>query len=200
MLRLVALTLLVALAAGRLAGGRLKNLGAIRVTALPVALASAGFVVAARAAGGGIATALQYAGIASVGVFLAINATRLRGWLRIGLAVLAFGWALNALVITTNGGMPLSLSAYEKSGQEQLPTPGEGGFFAIDVADEHTVLRQLGDVIPVAPLRTVASPGDLIMGLGLIVIIVAGMRTRSATRTATAQTNPQMVGAFAREL
>jgi hypothetical protein len=179
-LRLVGITLLVAVAAGWLGGGRLRNLAAIRVVALPLAFGSAACVVAARFAGGALGTALQVSGIAAVGAFLAVNATRLRGCLRAGLAILAVGWLLNAAVIISNGGMPLSLGAYAASGQTDVPTPGEGGFFAIDVAGAHTTLRPLGDVIPIAPLRTVASPGDLVLALGVVIVITAGMRGSAA--------------------
>lgn len=190
MLRLVAVTLVAAVIAGRLAGGRLRNLAAVRVAALPLTFASAGLVVVARFAGGAVGTGLQLAAVATTGTFLAVNATRFKGWLRAGLAVIAVGWTLNALVIAANAGMPLSLPAYAASGQTDSPTPGEAGFFAITIADETTVFRPLGDVIPLAPLRAVVSPGDLLLALGIIVLIGAGMRDRAGDGSPSASMPP----------
>lgn len=176
MLRLVAVTMLAGLLVGRLAGGRLRNLASLPVRAVPITFVSAGLVVTARFVGDSVASVLQLAAIGAGGLFLAVNAMRVRGAMRAAFAVLAIGWMLNATVITANDGMPLSLSAYAASGQTVVPTPGEGGFFAIDVADESTILRPLGDVIPISPLRTVVSIGDLVLALGVVGLMVVGMR------------------------
>lgn len=176
MLRLLVLAIAAAVATGWAARGRLSALATTRVAALPLTFASAGLIVAARFAGGTAGTALQIAAGIAVGTFLALNARRHAGLVRVGFAVVALGWGMNAAVITANGGMPLSLTAYAASGQTDVPTPGEAGFFAIEIATEDTALRPLGDVIPLAPLRVVASAGDLLLLAGIFLVIVAGMR------------------------
>lgn len=126
----------------------------------------------------GIDRAATLAGLLFIGLFLAVNLDGTRGLLRAGLAVTALGWTLNIVVIGSNGGMPLSTVAYERSGQETAPTPGRGGFYRIVLADDETVLRSLGDVIPVRPLRQVFSPGDLILTGGLALSVAGAMAAR----------------------
>lgn len=193
MLRLVAITVLGALVLGWLAGGRLRTLAALPVTALPLTFLSTGLIVAARFAGAGVATGLQVAAICVVGIFLVVNAARTSGIIRAALAVVALGWVLNAAVIISNSGMPLSLAAYAASGQTEMPTPGEEEFFAITVADEGTVLSFLGDVIPIAPMHVVVSIGDLFLALGIVALIVLGMRGTRITHRTTPTSNSSEV-------
>ena len=115
---------------------------------------------------------------ASAGWFLVSNLRGRSGLLRVGLAVLALGWASNVLVISANGGMPLSSVAYRASGQPGVPDAGHGGFYRITVADEETHLRFLGDVLPVPALRNVFSPGDLLLALGLGMCVAGAMAPR----------------------
>lgn len=194
MLRITAATLLASVIAGWLAGGRLRNLAAARLTALPLTFASAGLVVAARFAGETAAAGLQIAAAAVVAAFLGLNLARVHGAWRVGFAVLVVGWGLNAIVVAANGGMPLSLPAYAASGQTEAPTPGEGGFFAVTVADESTVLAPLGDVIPVPPLRAVASLGDLVLALGIVIVVGAGMRAAAPGAAASEFALPRRHG------
>jgi hypothetical protein len=182
---------------GRLAGGRLRHLGRIRLTA--AFLASAGLVVMvvlSVTSLGEVADRIALgAGYALLGAFLAVNVVRHRGAIRIGLAVLALGWGMNTLVIAANGGMPLSLSAYRASGQIEAPTPGQAGFFKLVVADEHSALRPLGDVIPVKPIRNVVSAGDLMLIAGMAVFVAAGMRAQPRRAHPVAPSLPRWSGA-----
>jgi hypothetical protein len=46
------------------------------------------------------------------------------------------------------------------------------------IADEHTDLRWLGDVIPMRAFSTVVSVGDIVLLFGIALVIAAGMRLR----------------------
>ncbi|MBI4730208.1 MAG: DUF5317 family protein [Acidobacteria bacterium] len=181
MLLLVAIATALAILVGALAGGRIGGLAAIHLRASPLALGSLAFMVLGRIAQppGAAGHVVVVAGYALAAAFLAANISPHRGALRLGIAVLALGWGLNAAVIVSNGGMPLSLAAHYSSGETLPPSPGEGGFFKIVVAGAGTRLRPLGDIIPIRPLRKVASPGDLVLMLGMGIVVAAGMRERA---------------------
>ena len=116
--------------------------------------------------------------MAGVLVFLVVNIlTNRTREMRMGLFIIAVGWALNFIVIALNRGMPLSRSAYARSGQAEAITAGKGGFYRTVVAGPHTKLRFLGDVIPVRLFRQVVSIGDICLVLGIAFVIAAAMRT-----------------------
>jgi len=122
---------------------------------------------------------------AGILVFLVVNILSMRGEVRAGMVVIAIGWALNFIVIASNGGMPLSRWAYQRSGQTETVTQGTGGFYRVVLAGPHTKLRALGDVIPIRPYRQVVSIGDIVLVLGVAFVIAAAMR--SVRRGASAE-------------
>lgn len=133
----------------------------------------------------GLRQTIQMVTMLAVLIFLAANIIRSRGGVRAGWVALLAGWALNFIVIAANGGMPLSAWAFARSGQTGLPTPGESGFFKIELATPDTILRPLGDVIPIKPVfAQVVSIGDLVLMAGIAVVIAAGMRARQNQPTA----------------
>ncbi len=180
MIGIVATALLIGLAAAVLSGGRVRRLGDVRVSGAPLAFGALALMVAVSLVelGSSADRALIAGAYALAAAFLVLNIVRSAGIMRVGFAVLALGWLLNAAVMIPNGGMPLSRAAYAASGQSAVPTPGRGGFFKIVIADEHTVLRGLGDVITLPPYHRVVSAGDLVLMGGLILLIVGGMRVR----------------------
>jgi hypothetical protein len=99
----------------------------------------------------------------------------------IGMGVVLIGIALNALVITANGGMPVRVDAARAA---HLVEHGER--FELDevkhhVEDKDSTLMALADIIPVRPFRQVLSFGDLIVGVGmadLLAHLVRGPRRR----------------------
>lgn len=117
--------------------------------------------------------------IANAGVllFLVVNILTSRGETRAGFLAITLGWALNFIVITANGAMPLSRWAYAASGQTARITEGSGGFYRIVVGGPKTTLFWLGDVIPIRPFRQVVSIGDIVLFLGIALVIAAAMRT-----------------------
>lgn len=179
MLAIVGTALVIGLVGGYMAGGRLGRLSEVRFVGAPLAFGALAVMVIAPLTelGDPLERGLIAAGYALAAAFLVVNIVRRAGTaLRIGLALLALGWILNATVMVANGGMPLSREAYAASGQVDAPTPGEGGFFKIVLADESTRLLGLGDVITLRPFHRVVSVGDLVLMVGLAATIVAGMR------------------------
>jgi hypothetical protein len=106
-----------------------------------------------------------------------------------GMKLIALGAALNALVITANGGfMPAPESALRASGQlehvlqdERERADGSYVLTNSKIADDDTNLRFLGDVIAIphqVPLANVISIGDIVIALGAIIAIVRVMHRR----------------------
>jgi hypothetical protein len=101
-----------------------------------------------------------------------------------GMPLLLVGLTLNAVVVTANGGMPMSERALEASGQTAALkhlTADEG----VRVDKHHLMtsgdrLTPLADVIPIPkPIGQVASVGDVFIYAGLVWLIVAVMRGRT---------------------
>lgn len=163
--------------AGFLARGSFSALSTVRLSWAPVLIVSlvVGTIPYYVALPSGPRKLLQFLAHAGVLAFLSINVARSRGGVRAGIVIAALGWLLNAIVIVANGGMPLSVWAYAESGQTMRIEPGRGGFFRIVVAGPDTVLRPLGDVIPVRAIGQVVSIGDLVLMVGIAVVIAAGM-------------------------
>ncbi len=80
-----------------------------------------------------------------------------------GIALVGLGLMLNALVITANGGMPVSERAVEIAGAPEI----RGGRLKHERLTDDAVLPGLGDVIPVPVVGEVLSIGDLVLALGI---------------------------------
>jgi hypothetical protein len=170
-MRLILLTVLVALAIGLLAGGSLRD--------FPTAPIRWSWLVL-------VGVALQFAPVrgalalpmllASFAFLLAFVLANIRAP---GFPLILVGLALNALVITLNQGMPVSREALISSGQSSTlvdlttDTDGQKHF----LADDDTVLLQLGDVIALGgPIRQAISVGDGFVHLGIGWFIVVALR------------------------
>jgi hypothetical protein len=97
-----------------------------------------------------------------------------------GVRVLMVGLALNGIVITANGGMPVSAWAVARSDQpgvyQELAT---GRSAKHHLANGEDILKFLGDVIPIGdPIRQVVSVGDVFVYAGLVMLLVQAMRGR----------------------
>ncbi|HET6817730.1 MAG TPA: DUF5317 family protein [Mycobacteriales bacterium] len=96
-----------------------------------------------------------------------------------GVPLVTLGLVANALVVTLNGAMPVSIVAALRAG---VPiTDIAAGYDARhDIAGAGTQWRTLGDVIPLPlPLRPeVVSPGDVLVASGLGELVVMGMLRR----------------------
>ncbi|GAC1424445.1 MAG: hypothetical protein NVSMB57_16540 [Actinomycetota bacterium] len=178
--RTLGIVLVISIAVGYALRGRLGRLADLRLCWTPVLFASllAGLIPVFVTVPSGPARILI--AVANIGIlaFMIQNARFTRGLLRVGLVLCIAGWFLNGVVNAANGGMPLSLWAYARSGQHQSVTQGKGGFFKIVIADKNTVLKPLGDVIPIAPIHMVLSIGDLLLALGVGVVITGAMTSK----------------------
>jgi len=112
--------------------------------------------------------------------FLLVNVFRVRPLLLVGV-----GAALNLLVIGVNGGlMPASRIALERAGAaEVLAALSESPVYGnIVLLGETTKLNVLGDILYLPawfPLARTFSLGDLLVILGLMLLIVRGMRAHA---------------------
>lgn len=169
------------IAIGYLLGGRLDRLGDIRFRWGWLAIV--GLAVQMVLFSGPVADAVGAAGPA---IYVASTAAVLVAVLRNlaipGIALVAIGAASNLLAIAANGGvMPASADAVGALGT------ADGAGFSNSVVMADPALRPLTDVFVLptwVPFANVFSIGDVLIGLGVVVVIAAGMRTgRQVTTT-----------------
>jgi hypothetical protein len=168
---LVAVILLLALVAGWLAGGDVRNLAAIRLTATWLVFVAVGAqaplagLVALGAPGPALSRPLLGLSHLALIAFIAVNRHAP------GMLLILVGFGLNAAVIVANGAMPVSPEALASLG-------GDPGFAAGKhmLLDEATALPWLADIIAVPGLRMVVSVGDIVLAVGVGVLVVAQMR------------------------
>jgi hypothetical protein len=87
-----------------------------------------------------------------------------------GMSVVAFGIALNGLVITVNGGMPIRTDpGFRETAKHHAERPSDS-------------LTFLGDIIVLRPLNQALSFGDLIMVVGLVDVLVHRSRPAPTRR------------------
>jgi len=174
---LFALVVLVcAVVLGLATGGRLGHLGHLPLRHGWLVLVGVAAQAGGAFAGGSLYPVGMVVSVLLVGGFLAVN----RGIPGTGLV--ALGLLANALVVGLNGAMPVS---EEASGRAGISTQDliSGTDPRHELAGEGTVLRPLGDVIPVLlPLHPeVVSPGDVLVAAGIAQLVVLGMRRRRPT-------------------
>jgi hypothetical protein len=172
----------VALVVGLVAGGSLHRFSELRLRwwlLAPIGLALQGVPLPDGRHGSDLVIRIVVFGT-SYALLLAFT---LRNRRIAGVPLIAVGLLLNGLVVTANGGMPVSRSAFVASGQlDQLHLlmEDEGAKHHILVPGED-VLSPLGDVIAVPPpIAQVVSVGDICVYAGLIWMIIAVMRGRTA--------------------
>jgi hypothetical protein len=98
-----------------------------------------------------------------------------------GFPVIALGFALNLLVISVNGGMPVTehaiRQAYGARTATEITRLQEQGGAKHHLARDDDVLLPLADVIPVgAPQRQVLSAGDLVFMVGVFWVVAAATK------------------------
>ena len=177
-------------ALGYLLEGRLRALGQLRFRAsasLGVALA---IQVMLPFVPGGWHSRLVLVSYALIGCWFLSNIRQRPFALRCGLCAVAAGWFLNLLPIAVNGAMPVSTDAFRDI---SLDREAESGLSIRKhvLAHPHTRLARLGDVIPVVPLRSVVSVGDLVMGAGLTVTVASAMVGRGQEAVNRPRTAPR---------
>jgi hypothetical protein len=163
----------VGIVIGLLARGRMAGLATLRLRwAWPAVAGLLVQVVLFSERGnqlaGGAAPAIYVGSTLAVFVAVAVN-------LRVtGMPLVALGSLSNLLAISSNGGfMPASAEALAAAG---LDGPGE---HTNSIVLENPAFGPLTDIfaIPASlPLANVFSVGDVLLGIGIVVVIVAAMR------------------------
>jgi hypothetical protein len=173
----------IGIATGWVLGGRLERLADLRLRW--AWLAVAGLIVQAVLFADPVAGAVGAWGpplyvASTAAVFIAVA----RNWRITGMPIVALGAASNLLAIAANGGvMPASPEAAATVGL------GGGEGFSNSVVMTDPALRPLTDIFalpPWLPLANVFSIGDVLLGIGIVVVIAAGMRGPARTSVAAA--------------
>jgi hypothetical protein len=175
---LALVTMLLAVALGRLLGGSTRGL---RVPlARPHLLVTAFCVLAVEPL---LSPAVPY----SYPLALAVSGTlvtqfAVRNAAVPGIAVAGLGLALNAAVVILNGAMPVSLEAAARAGVpiERLDLGADPRHEQLDAS---TRLAVLADIVPtpIPGLREITSAGDVLLATGLGLFVVSAMRSSSRT-------------------
>lgn len=124
-------------------------------------------------------TSLSIIGSFAMIVALGANVPAIRGAF-----VAAFGLTMNLIVQVVNGAVPVRFEALTESGvvagdtsREQIVSVGH----LLELETSDTRLAFLGDVIPIGPLTSIISIGDLVTFAGVILIVAGLMTTRRRT-------------------
>lgn len=153
------------------------------------------FAVIGQLLGIGLASLTNLPGFYPVGLAvsaLAALAFCVRNLRLAGVPLVTLGLIANALVVSFNGTMPVSVVAAARA-NVPIHEIAAGDDSRHSIAGSGTTWRELGDVIPVPlPWRPeVVSPGDVLVAAGLGELVLLGMRPRRrrgrpARRTPTA--------------
>lgn len=166
---------LAGLLVGRLAGGRLANLGALRIRWAPAAVIALAIQLVLFSEPGA-ALAGPAAPVVYVASSLLVFVVVLANLALPGLPLVALGAASNLLAIVANGGyMPADPAAVAALGSH------EPGGYSNSIVLEDPALWPLTDIFALPawlPLANVFSIGDLAIGIGIAVAIAVGMRPR----------------------
>jgi hypothetical protein len=165
---------IAAVAVAYLRGGRLHHLAEAPLRAPWLLFVGLGLQLAVDiGAGRGL---LADAGAPGLGV-LVLSQVLVVAWLMLhrelpGVWFVALGLVMNAAVIAANGAMPVDPNAVRALGLGDLEVPiGKHTLLTDD-----TRLPWLADVLPVPPLRSIVSVGDLVIAVGLFPLTNALMR------------------------
>jgi len=185
-MKLVLATLVIAVLAGYLAGGRLSNLGSAGVRWPGAAVAGLALQLA-PVPGRTLPLVLLFVSFALLAVFALANVrARVAGF-----PLILVGIALNFAVIAVNLGMPVTRQALEASNQmDTLAMLVHDGGAKHHLAGPDERLLFLGDVIAIRPIEQAVSAGDLFTYAGVVWLVVAAMLGRTTPSTARGRRAP----------
>jgi hypothetical protein len=179
---LAGLSMLVAIAIGYAAGGRLRNLLTLRIRwPLAAVVGLALQMVPVHGSMSGLVFPSLLVSFGLLGAFAVAN-IRLPGF-----PLVLAGVTANVLVIALNHGMPVTHAALVAAHQlGSLPELAHGGA-RYHLAGPGDLLVPISDSIGATfPLRMVISPGDVAIYTGMIWFLVWGMRRRPAAKSVAA--------------
>jgi hypothetical protein len=170
-------TLALTILAGYVLGGRLTNVGALRIRWAPLAIV--GLVMQVINPPG------HWPLVMLIGSFILLSTFAIVNIRVAGFALILIGVSLNFVVIGVNGGMPVSEQALMASGQGDTVgalTDDADSYVKHHLAGGDDRLLFLGDVIALRqPIAQAISVGDIFTYGGVAVVIVAAMRRRAAS-------------------
>jgi hypothetical protein len=173
--------IVLGVAVGFLAGGRLEGLASLGLRWAPLAIAG---LVVQLLAFGPLAGSVGAAGVPLyVGSTIAVLVAVARNIRLPGLAFVVLGAVSNLVAIFANGGiMPADPGAVAVAGLASHPG------FSNSAVVASPALRPLTDIFALpagVPFANVFSVGDVLIGVGIVVAIVAGMRRARAVQART---------------
>ncbi len=179
---LAGLSMLLAIVIGAAAGGRVRDLLAVRIR-WPLA-AVVGLALQLLPVHGGSSSLVFPALVLSFGLLAAFAAANVR---LPGFALVLAGVACNLVVVAINHGMPVTHGALAAAHQlGSLPELRNGGA-RYHLARPGDLLVPLSDSIGATfPLKMVISPGDVTIYAGMVWFLVWGMRRRPSGHAASA--------------
>ncbi len=177
---LIVAAIVAGIVVGLILGGSFANLAQIQFRWWPLAILGFGLQLIPTPASREwhwVGVALLAASYALLIVFVTAN-VRYRG-----LVVMAVGFALNILVISLNGGMPVSdaalRQAYGPGYRATLTDLREHGGAKHHLQRPDDELTALSDVVPVGtPVHRVFSPGDVVALVGVAWVLAEAMLGR----------------------
>jgi hypothetical protein len=168
----------LAVVAGVVAGGSLRNFERVRVHWWALALAGVALQTLPAPAIGGVEQRAVGSAVLVLSYLLLLAFITANRWVPAA-GVMAVGLLLNLAVVAANGGMPVSTSAIRTAGGSTLAlaTSHDAKHHVMTNGD---VLTPLADVIPVPrPVGIVLSIGDELLYLGTAWFVIQVIRGRS---------------------
>lgn len=184
MMRLVIglfLAVAIGLAVGIARGGSFSNLGRTDLRGVPLVFGGVAFQVCSTIAeragtASWLPLGLVLASFALTFGFAALN------WRLPGVTLIALGALMNFVVISANGGMPVSVDALERAGLGNPFVDGAVTKGAHHALTDDSRLTFLADVIPIKVTANVVSVGDVVIWAGLLLLVQQLMVGRPGKR------------------
>ena len=173
--------LIIGCTAGWATGGSLAGLASFRARAWPLLVTAVVVEACLGATPNTLRPVLAVAACLAVAGWCAVNAAQARRF-PIGHVLIGLGVVLNVVVMALNEGMPVSASALAGAGLGRTMDVARGHLYKHTAMTVHTRLRFLGDIVPFRLVRTVLSPGDLLMLVGIVAVTWAATQPSTARR------------------
>lgn len=171
--------LLLAVLTGYALGGRLRRFGGLRIHWWALAIGGLALQTVPVGSIGSVRSSVVGAAALIASYVLLLWFLAVNRWIP-AVRIMALGLLLNLLVVSLNGGMPVTARAVQLAGGSP-EIVGQTETAKHHLAAEDDLLVFLGDVIPVPrPVGIVLSIGDLLLYAGMAWFVIQVMRGRSS--------------------